>query len=166
MNENLTPIGSLPPGAALRRLRLERGLTLRALAERAGTSPSALHRYENGWDRFELRTLRRLAEALEARLVVTLEPIDRTVPPPRTDRELVELLRPLFWDVDLEVQHLSENAAWVIRRVLEYGDRDAVTAVRHRFGDAAVFEASRHRSVDPKTRRFWDVVLASPGRSR
>jgi transcriptional regulator with XRE-family HTH domain len=57
-----------PLGHQIRRLREARGWTLAALARRARTSAPALHRYENGWDRFRIDTLRKVAGALGARL--------------------------------------------------------------------------------------------------
>jgi len=74
-----------PLGHQIRRLREERGWTLAALARRAGTSAPALHRYENGWDRFRADTLRKVAGALGARLDVRLVPAARAAPP-RADR--------------------------------------------------------------------------------
>jgi len=137
-------------------------LSLNALAMAAGTSPSALHRYESGWERFELGTLRRLAVALDSRLVVSLEPIrDSRSPGPETAAELVRRFRHLFWDVDLTAEHLQENPDWVLRRVLEFGDWDAVHQARLFFGDAAVQRAARHRGIHARTRRFWEVVLGS-----
>lgn len=52
-----------PIGQQIRRLRQGRGWTLAELARLAATSGPTLHRYENGWDRFELVTLRKIAAA-------------------------------------------------------------------------------------------------------
>ncbi len=153
---------NLPIGVQIRSLREERGWTLAELAARAGTSASALHRYESGWDRFELATLRRLARALEARLEVRLE-----AEPGRgregkpTVEALVRLLEPLFWDHDLEVGDLEAHPLWVLRRVLIYGDRRQVAASRRFFGDEAIRAAIAHRETDERTRNFWTVVLGS-----
>ncbi len=51
-------------GDRIRRLREQRLLTQRELAERAGIGPVTLHRIESGKVVPRLRTLRRLAEAL------------------------------------------------------------------------------------------------------
>ncbi len=63
-----------PIGPQIRRLREGRGWTLAELARRAGTSAPTMHRYENGWDRFELATLRKIAAALHTRLEVWFVP--------------------------------------------------------------------------------------------
>jgi transcriptional regulator with XRE-family HTH domain len=160
--------GSIAPlvGPSLRCLRQRKGLSLKELAERIGSSVSAIHRYESGWGRFELRTLRRLAAALDARLDIRLDPVHRDGSAGRASpAQLVRTLRPLFWDVELKPEHLDENPQWVLRRVLRFGDWQAVRMARVYFGDDAVREAAAHRSMDPRTRRLWQVILG-PKRDR
>jgi ribosome-binding protein aMBF1 (putative translation factor) len=55
------------------RRRAELGLTQEQLAERMRTSHSAISRIESGQHRTSVATLERLAEALEARLVMDFE---------------------------------------------------------------------------------------------
>lgn len=160
MSENFETSSDPLLGPQLRRLRKLKSLSLKELAGRSGTSPSALHRYESGWDRFELGTLRRLAAALGARLVVTLDPVHRSIAVDKeTAQGLTTSLRPLFWDVDLTRDHLEDNPDWVLRRVLQFGDWDQVHRARLYFGDDAVRSAADHRSMDARTRRLWQVIL-------
>jgi ribosome-binding protein aMBF1 (putative translation factor) len=65
--------------------RTELGLTQEKLAERMGTSHSAISRIEGGQHRTSVTTLQRLAKALEARFVMGFE----SGPPERPVRELV-----------------------------------------------------------------------------
>ena len=51
-------------GQRLRRLRVERALTLRALAERSGVSYDTINKLELGQRPARLSTIRKLAEAL------------------------------------------------------------------------------------------------------
>lgn len=53
--------------------RIELNITQDELAERMGTSASAISRIESGQHATSVRTLERLAEALEAKLVVGFE---------------------------------------------------------------------------------------------
>jgi transcriptional regulator with XRE-family HTH domain len=161
MRSYLGPI-SAPLGPTLRQLRKARGLSLRQLADLVGTSESAIHRYESGWDRFEVRTLRRLAEALDAQLEIRLEP-RLGVDDPRDVRDLVDRIAALFWDVELEPRHLAENPQWVLHRVLEFGDLQQNRWVRRYFGDEAIAVAARHRSMSPRVSRFWVLVLQEKG---
>jgi transcriptional regulator with XRE-family HTH domain len=132
------------------------------LADLVGSSESAIHRYESGWDRFEVRTLRRLAEALDAQLEIRLEP-RLGADDPRDERDLVARIAALYWDVELQPRHLVENQQWVLRRVLEFGDLEQNRWVRRYFGDEAVAEAAQHRSMSPRVNRFWSLVLSEKG---
>ncbi len=157
-----------PVGAQIRRLRRAAGLTLDALARRAGTSAPTVHRYESGWDRFEVATLRRLAAALGARLEIRLTPsapIDRPAKGRGRDRRLTpgrlaRRLGPLFWDRELRADDVDRYPQWVLRRVLAFGDRRQVAGVRDYYGDEAVRTAAAHRSMDPRTRNYWRLMLA------
>lgn len=132
-------------------------MTLQQLADKVGTSASALHRYETGWDRFEVATLRRIATALGAHLDVRLIE-SRTVERP-SPAALVEQLAPLFWDKRLTVVDLEAHPAWVLSRVLRLGDWVQVRAARSFFGDAAIRDVIGRRGMDARTRAYWKVML-------
>ncbi len=58
----------------LARLRVQSGLTQAQLAKKIGTTASAISRYENAeYDRYELKTLRRIAEACGGHLKLIIE---------------------------------------------------------------------------------------------
>ena len=66
-------------GEQLSRLRQEAGLTQAQVAKRAGTTASAISRYENAdYDRYERRTLQRIVRACGGQLDIVLEPGPRT----------------------------------------------------------------------------------------
>jgi transcriptional regulator with XRE-family HTH domain len=67
--------------------RAELGLTQEQLAERMGTSHSAISRIESGQHRTSVATLERLARALEVRFVIGF----KTGSPEAPVRELVAL---------------------------------------------------------------------------
>jgi ribosome-binding protein aMBF1 (putative translation factor) len=83
--ERLAPYEAIARFVIQRRAELE--LTQEQLAERMGTSHSAISRIESGQHRTSVATLERLADALEARLVMTFE----TDPPEATGRELISV---------------------------------------------------------------------------
>ena len=143
--------------------RKELGLSLAQVARRADTSPATLSRYENGWTRFEVYTLRKLATALDCELVVRLEPKKRRgTRPQRSD--VVEKLRRLFWDQDLMVRHLKENPMWVVERVLEYGNlEDVHHLVGHMGRDTFLRHVSGARFSSDRTRVFWQQILTREG---
>ncbi|MCJ7626899.1 MAG: helix-turn-helix domain-containing protein [Longimicrobiales bacterium] len=151
---------SSPIGDQIRRLRSQKGLTLAALAELAGTSAPAIHRYENGWDRFEVKTLRKIASALGATLAVRLIPVsERRWSGPSDQSELLALLAPLFWDHQLEAVDLERHRSWVIGRVLMFGGSSQVRAAKNAFGEGAIKEAIQRREIDPRTRNYWNLIL-------
>ena len=160
--------GSAAPvlGARIRELRQAAGLTLETLARRVGTSAPTLHRYESGWDRFEVATLRRIAAALGASLQIRLVPAGGAVTRPVPTRAaLVKLLSPLFWDRDLTEADLDEHRDWALARVLTAGNLEQVRAVRAAFGDDAIRRAVARRDVDARTRTYWQLILGG-GRGR
>ena len=154
---------SAPIGHQIRQLRRARGWTLAELASRAGTSAPSLHRYEGGWDRYRLSTLRRIGAALGARIDVQLTALDaqsRNIGDLPLDPDgLASLLEPLFWDADLTVERLGEFPEWVLARALSFGTWDQVRAARRYYGDDMVMRAANGRSVDERTRSFWALVL-------
>ena len=58
------------------RLRLERGLSQEELAKRAGTAQPNISRLERGAINPSLRFLQKVAEALDAEIVIRLEPLN------------------------------------------------------------------------------------------
>lgn len=83
--ERLAPYERIARFVIMRRAEL--GLTQEQLAERMGTSHSAISRIESGQHRASVATLERLADALEVRLVMGFETGSREAP----IRELVSL---------------------------------------------------------------------------
>ncbi|MCU0223749.1 MAG: helix-turn-helix domain-containing protein [Acidobacteria bacterium] len=154
--EEATPV----LGSQIRTLRRAAGLTLEGLARRTGTSAPTIHRYESGWDRFELATLRRIAAGLGASLEVRLVPGPGPARDGRPSRAaLRRLLAPLFWDRDLSTEDLETSQDWVLARVLTAGGLEQVRAVRAAFGDRAILRAVRRRDVDARTRNYWRLIL-------
>lgn len=149
-----------PIGIQIRRLREERGLTLSALARLVGTSVPTMHRYESGWDRFEVNTLRKIATGLGAALEVRLVPSPERASSSRPDaQELLALIAPLFWDQELDESKLKDHGSWVLGRVLMFGNEAQVTAARSYFGEEAIRRAIKRRETDPRTRNYWELIL-------
>jgi hypothetical protein len=85
--------------------------------------------------------------------------------PKDTVPELPESLRSLFWDCDFTSLSLSEHRNFVIRRILDRGDWDAITWLRQTLGDAVIrdwFLVKRGGGLDPRKLRFWELILVLP----
>jgi transcriptional regulator with XRE-family HTH domain len=144
-----------------RRKRL--GLSLSQLARRVNTSPATLSRYENGWSRFELSTLRKLATALDCDLVVKLQPRPRWVEQPAVEHVIHQVER-LFGDEALTPNHLEEHPQWVVERVLEDGDLGDIRILTAFFGrDTLLRLVGEARFSSDRTRVFWQQVLEREG---
>jgi transcriptional regulator with XRE-family HTH domain len=151
------------PVAGLRELRELAGLSLRDVARRAGTSAATIHRYESGWARFEVFTLQKLARALDCELQIRFVP----TPPPRkrSRTKAARDLARLFWDRPLHPEDLERHPAWVVARVLEYGQLEDVRALVGLLGRDRFFDvlAGVHLA-EPKGRRLWAGLLKLEGR--
>ena len=147
----------------IRERRLELGLSLTQLSRRADTSAATLSRYENGWSRFEVSTLRKLATALRCELVVEMKHREEN-PNHSTRSEMVERLRRLFWDQELTERHLEENSIWVVERVLEYGSLEDIHLVIGFLGrEGFLRNVSEARFSTERTRVFWEQILKKEG---
>jgi transcriptional regulator with XRE-family HTH domain len=160
MNDKIGLDPPPPIGTQIRRLRKQRGLTLTELAERVGTSAPAVHRYESGWDRYQLPTLKKIATALGVTLEMRLVEVHGCeTGPEHTEDDLVRLISPSFWDKKLEASDLEEYPEWVLSRVLMFGMTDQVSALRCFFGDDAIRGVIKNRSIDARTRNYWELIL-------
>ncbi len=149
----------------LKEQRIRAGLSLARLAALTDTSPSALCRYENGWDRFEVHTLERLATALNCRLDIRLRPI-RTPQTRPTKGSVKGQLQRLFWDQRLTDARLESHPIWVLERVLDSGRIEDVHVLRDFWGrDLFLDRVAQCRFFTARTRHFWMTMLQKEGRS-
>ncbi|OGV64435.1 MAG: hypothetical protein A2498_04225 [Lentisphaerae bacterium RIFOXYC12_FULL_60_16] len=139
-------------------------MSLSEVANRAGTSPASLSRYENGWTRFETYTLRKLAVALGCKLHVELQPISRITDGRASCSDLITRLQRLFWDHTLTRKVINQYPVWLLERVLDYGNLEDVYAVQKYMGSKNfLHKAAKAERVSPKTRNFWKQVLEKEG---
>jgi transcriptional regulator with XRE-family HTH domain len=151
-------------GDEIRKKRRQAGLTLAQLARRADTSVAALSRYEKGWNRFEIPTLEKLAQALGCRLVIRFVRLKKS--PGNVDaKALVKALARLHWDHPLGLKELRRYPQWVLERVLELGDLEDLRLLMAFWGKEAFLDhAARVHFSNPKTRVFWEKMLEKEGR--
>jgi transcriptional regulator with XRE-family HTH domain len=148
----------------LRGRRQDLGLTLSEIARRAGTSVATLSRYENGWSRFEVQTLRKLATALDSTLSVELHPIPKAKQLSAGVTNVVSQLARLFWDRPLAWNDLEDHPGWVLERVLEYGTLDDIQVLREFMGHRCFVErVSALARLSPRTASFWRQILEMEG---
>jgi len=76
-------------------------------------------------------------------------------------------LRPLFWDVDFDALRWPRDRDQVTLRVLTDGHLDAIVWLRRTLTDRGLKRwilEREGRGLDPRRLRFWQAVLALPGR--
>jgi len=145
----------------LKKRRLALGLTLAQVARKSDTSVSALSRYENGWHRFELATLEKLAGALGCRLSVKLEPLEDNLSEEKTTAgEVIGRIERLFWDKKPRPEDLNRYPRWIVERVLEFGNlRDVRTLIGYFGRDEFLELVSMCRFSSKRTSVFWENIL-------
>jgi len=77
---------------------------------------------------------------------------------------LPEVLRPLFWDMDVERLDPARDRDTIIPRIAEYGTDEAVRWLRATYGDeeiAPALEAGCHL-VSRRTLNLWALWLKKP----
>lgn len=140
------------------------GLSVYDLARLADTSPATISRYENGWTRFEMGTLRKLAMALDCRLDVRLSACSRGTGDSGSVQDIIEDLKRLFWDTEFSEDTAEDHPVWVLERVLENGRLSDVHALQHLMGREQFLKfVQKATRLSPGTRVFWDGVLRKEG---
>ncbi len=74
----------------------------------------------------------------------------------------------MFWDADPATVEPVAHRAFILDRVLEYGNLRAVQWAERCYGLAGIreyFLARGQRVLSAKTRSFWTVVLGLPNES-
>lgn len=143
----------------IKEMRRNTGLSLQAAARRIDTSPATLSRYENGWKRFEVATLNKIAASLGYRMQIGFARIPRAGKPVGLSATVRQLQR-LFWDRPLQAEHFRKYPAWVTERVLDYGTlRDVQTLVQFFGREKFLAIVSVIRFKSRRTRTFWQRIL-------
>jgi DNA-binding transcriptional MerR regulator/quercetin dioxygenase-like cupin family protein len=179
-------IRPIPPvGGRIREYRRRQGLSLRAVAERAGVSPSAISAVERGHSTPTVGSLHRLARAFDTTvpsLLGTAEPHRRLVVR-KDDRpvlfETPGVIMENLYDVDTVLQsmlisvdpgagngesyaHDGEEFLYVVEGRLEL-TLDEIDLYQLGAGDALTFASTRpHRWVNPGTVRSVIVWVNTP----
>jgi hypothetical protein len=72
----------------------------------------------------------------------------------------------LFWDVERDSVDVERHRDWIIGRVLDWGNVDALVWLRRTYGDEALKRvATRGRGLARKTCVFWRTYFGLTGDS-
>ena len=76
------------------------------------------------------------------------------------DKELPEYLRPFFWDVDFKSLSVGDSSYFIISRLMEHGDEDAVRFLLKAFSQKEmIYVLKTSRSISRRSRGFWEIFL-------
>ena len=68
-------------------------------------------------------------------------------------------LHTLFWDTNLENFNPTDFPEYTVTRVLEHGDRDAVTWLKQTFSQSQIVNVLRmERRLSRKSANFWALI--------
>ncbi|MBI1871130.1 MAG: hypothetical protein HYS07_08060 [Chlamydiae bacterium] len=72
---------------------------------------------------------------------------------------LPQFLVKLFWDVDFDRLCLTEHRHFILKRVLDHGDQEAILWMRHTFRDEEIKSSlKKYRSFSRKSANFWALI--------
>ncbi len=67
-------------------------------------------------------------------------------------------LRPLFWDARIDKIHIGRNARYIIERILELGDVDAIEWLQRVYPTKKIIDVLHmSRQLTEKSRNFWTI---------
>lgn len=73
---------------------------------------------------------------------------------------LPQNLKKYFWEVDTDSLEIEGNAEYIISRILEYGDREAVSWLLKNFKPALIKKILREsRFFSRRTANFWRLLF-------
>lgn len=76
---------------------------------------------------------------------------------------LPDFLRPYFWEVDFSRLRLPRRSTYIIERVLEYGDDQAIYWLLSTFSAETIAQVVRRsRVLSPNTGNLWAIMLEIP----
>lgn len=66
--------------------------------------------------------------------------------------------RPLFWDASPVNIHIKRNARYIIERVLEFGDSEAIAWLQKVYTTRTIIDVlNASRALSDKSRNFWEI---------
>ncbi|MEW5768079.1 MAG: hypothetical protein AB1797_10745 [bacterium] len=78
-------------------------------------------------------------------------------------KKLPEFLNKYFWEVEFKNIDLQKRRVYVLRRILEYGDEQAVAWMWNNFKKSEIKNVlSNFRGYSQKSANYWALILDVP----
>ncbi len=69
-------------------------------------------------------------------------------------------LKKYFWDVDFNALDVKKNAKYILERILDLGDEEAVKWMQKTFSKKDILNALKNnRKISKKSLNFWNLVF-------
>jgi hypothetical protein len=68
-------------------------------------------------------------------------------------------LKKYFWDVDFKNLDINKRKIYVLRRLLEYGNPDAIRWIWKNFTKKDWSDALKGREISLSTKNFWRTLI-------
>lgn len=73
-------------------------------------------------------------------------------------QEEKNLLKPIFWDIDINNLDFENHKKYTIERILQFGRSEHVNWMLKTFSDEDIIDAVKSsRNIDRKTANFWSI---------
>ena len=78
-------------------------------------------------------------------------------------KQIPKYLYPLFWDVNIETFDPLEHQHYTISRILELGDKEAITWMKGIFSESQIEDILKvDEKLSPKSANFWAIIFGIP----
>lgn len=72
-------------------------------------------------------------------------------------------LKKYFWDVDVATLDIHSHKKYILERILDMGDDEAVAWMRVNFSNDDIREIlDTSRTLSPKSRNYWRLIVQMP----
>lgn len=137
---------NLPAGAVLAHIAGHLGMTQQQLAEKTGLLPQRINDYIKSRRRISPEASLRLEKALGIDIsgyfyllqanhdihIANLAGSHGSTP------DLSQIRKAIFWDTDINTLDWESNSAFIIRRIIEYGDNNAIKEAIRFYGKSTI----------------------------
>ncbi len=78
-------------------------------------------------------------------------------------KQIPKHLQTLFWDVNIETFDPLEYPQYTISRILELGDKEAITWMKGIFPESQIEDILKaDEKLSPKSANFWAIIFGIP----
>ena len=78
----------------------------------------------------------------------------------RANNTLPEFLKKYFWDCDFENISLREYPFFIIERILNYGNSDAIRWLMSNVDEESIRKIVKSsRNLNKKTKNYWEIMF-------